>query len=266
MAQLASRKILESGVGWHIRSGNQAIFWEDKWLFKEPLIKTKRFNRWVELCKVAFRELVKDYWYEGEWVNLCVIIQELAQLQSSLKADSMGQNQEDDILVWMENPSGNYSISSTISLLSLSQAPPPFWSKERIKHLTPKVNIFFWIMLQNKVLMVDNLCKWGFQISNRCYLCKSEAESANHLFLHCSFVSLIWVKLLALWNISWVFPRPLKSSFYNGKSLLKIPSFKGYGISYSLLLFGECGKHKIIDISGTRRCQRIMSLRKNLGL
>lgn len=73
MVQLVGRKILELGIGWHIRSGNQAIFWEDRWLYKEPLIKIERFNLWAELCKATFGELVKDYWYEGDWVDLCVI-------------------------------------------------------------------------------------------------------------------------------------------------------------------------------------------------
>ena len=61
------------------------------------------------------------------------------------------------------------------------------WAKACYLGLTPKINIFFWVMLQNRILTVDNLIKRGQKIPNRCILCKNHCESVDHLFLHCDF-------------------------------------------------------------------------------
>ena len=53
--------------------------------------------------------------------------------------------------------------------------------------LIPKINIFFWLFLQNSVLTIDNLNKWGLYIPNRWILCKNQVEFVDHLFIHCSF-------------------------------------------------------------------------------
>lgn len=69
--------------------------------------------------------------------------------------------------------------------------------------------------------MIDNLSKCGFQIPNRCFLCKMEAKSVHHLFLHCSFVVAIWEKLISLWHLSWVFPSSIEDFFLQWKAPTK---------------------------------------------
>lgn len=53
----------------------------------------------------------------------------------------------------------------------------------------PRVKIFIWIMLRNKILTMDNLIKRGWQTPNRCILCKQAAESVQHLFATCPYVT-----------------------------------------------------------------------------
>lgn len=40
--------------------------------------------------------------------------------------------------------------------------------------------------------MRDNLSKRGLQLDNKCFICQSNSESINHLFLHCPVASDIW--------------------------------------------------------------------------
>ncbi|XP_011626460.1 uncharacterized protein LOC105421291 [Amborella trichopoda] len=46
--------------------------------------------------------------------------------------------------------------------------------------------------MQNKGLIVDNVIKRGKVLPNVCLLCKLDAETWPHLFLHCPFTFRIW--------------------------------------------------------------------------
>lgn len=169
---------------------------------------------------------MKDYRANGNWVDLCSVSQAFARIKSSLLAVRLSFEQLDDRAVWIDEPSGNFSVSSAFARITSSLDHPPFWSKAWFKHLIPKINIFFWILLQNKVLTIDNLCKRGFQIPNRCFLCKMEAESMHNLFLHCSFVASIWEKIIKLWHLPWVFPSSIEEFFTQWKAPTRNPMLR----------------------------------------
>lgn len=89
----------------------------------------------------------------------------------------------------------------------------PVWAKAWIKNLTPKVNYFSWILLQNKILTTNNLCKRGFQVPNICILYMADVESIPHLFINYPFAQEIWGKMLQLWDLYWVFPSTILDQF-----------------------------------------------------
>ena len=39
---------------------------------------------------------------------------------------------------------------------------------------------------------------------NRCYMCKAEEETVDHLLLHCPKASTLWQSVCALFHIQWV--------------------------------------------------------------
>lgn len=90
-----------------------------------------------------------------------------------------------------------------------------FWAKAWFKGTTLKVNIFFWILLPDKILTTDNLLKREFNIVNRCYLYKEANELVNHLTIHCSYTIRLWEKVCVFLNITWVFPLTIQE-FFNG--------------------------------------------------
>lgn len=50
-----------------------------------------------------------------------------------------------------------------------------------------RVQVFIWLMLQTKIMTVDNLVIRGWELVNRCVLCKRQAESVRHILQECSY-------------------------------------------------------------------------------
>lgn len=66
------------------------------------------------------------------------------------------------------------------------------WETIWVKLLPLKIAFFMWLLVRNGVLTQDNLQRRGFKLGSRCVFCHLELESANHLFLSCSFTSRLW--------------------------------------------------------------------------
>lgn len=69
-----------------------------------------------------------------------------------------------------------------------------------------KVSCFEWLVAKKACLTQDNLQRRGFQLVNRCYMCKEETETINHLFLHCRAATPLWQLFLNILGIKWVMP------------------------------------------------------------
>ena len=105
-------------------------------------------------------------------------------------------------MIWSVDPNGQFKVSSIFK--SKEKGNQAFWTKAWIKGLTPKINIFYWILLKNKILTQENLQKRGINVVNRCSLCKEGFEDKDHLFLNCTYSQQVWSSILSYWNISWV--------------------------------------------------------------
>ena len=64
-----------------------------------------------------------------------------------------------------------------------------------------KLKLFAWLLIENKLLMWEKLQARGWEGPNRCILYKSASESALHVFLHCSFIRVIWSNLASALKI-----------------------------------------------------------------
>ncbi|KAK2635873.1 hypothetical protein Ddye_030665 [Dipteronia dyeriana] len=63
----------------------------------------------------------------------------------------------------------------------------------------PKVEIFVWTLLKDKVLVKDVLSHFGVDMASdwNYPICKDCRESMDHLFLHCSWMWKIWTRCLS---------------------------------------------------------------------
>ena len=128
-------------------------------------------------------------------------------------------NKKDEV-IWGDNPNGSYYVASGYNYLWCLREKPS-WVKAWLSGLIPKINIFYWLALQNKILTQNNLIKRGHVMPNRFILYKNQLESGNHLFIHCSYSREVWDFLTQDLGISWCMQNNLLDFFSQWKSLFK---------------------------------------------
>ncbi|XP_015060281.1 uncharacterized protein LOC107006172 [Solanum pennellii] len=61
----------------------------------------------------------------------------------------------------------------------------------------PKAYFTMWIMMNQRLVTVDRLAQWGIEVEKTCVLCKNDEETAENLFIQCSFARRLWGRLLS---------------------------------------------------------------------
>lgn len=191
---------------WKASSGNQNQFLDDCLLGHASLSNSPFFNYFKEDNITRFWPYVKDNVYDGCWKNLTEISGEPGSLQCSLNLINLSLDPSiEDALIWTTSSFGNFSMFSTFRIFYSMYHLPPFWARVWNSKLIPKINISFWILLWEINITLDNLCKRGLSIANKCFLCYDNYDSTIHFILDYPFVRM-WSHFFSLWNISWVFP------------------------------------------------------------
>ena len=127
------------------------------------------FELWANHCTNLFGHKVSNYKIGQDWRDLSLISNDLKPIMVMLNSLSLSNNKDE--LIWRDNANGIYSRTSGYSALWNTIETPP-WSRAWFPGLTLKVNIFFWLAPQDKILTQDNLIKSGHCMPNRCILCK----------------------------------------------------------------------------------------------
>ena len=80
------------------------------------------------------------------------------------------------------------------------------------KSLGPfRASFFLWEASHGKILTCDNLQKKGITLINRCFMCKGNSQSTDHLVLHCKLARVLWDLATSCLGISWVASDSIKN-------------------------------------------------------
>ena len=123
-----------------------------------------------------------------------------------------------DVMSWRVSKKDIFTVKSFFSSLA------PCIGREFPSSLVwnpwvPKgVSFFAWEAIWRRILTMDQLKRRGWALSSRCYLCKADEESANHVLIHCPKAAMIWHLNFALFGVHWVLPNSIKETIlgWNG--------------------------------------------------
>jgi len=112
-----------------------------------------------------------------------------------------------DRLWWVPSKKCVFKVKFFFSSLVGSEGRRFPWKSVWRTQAPSRGAFFAWTAALGKILTVDNLRKQKIIIVDRCYLCKIDGESVDHLLLHCDVTSTLWNHVFSWFGISWVMPR-----------------------------------------------------------
>jgi hypothetical protein len=110
----------------------------------------------------------------------------------------------------------------------------PFQSSVWITLTPSKVQLFLWLLVQDKVTTRDFLFQHDCLTlqKSRCAFCNSSLETSSHLLIHCHFTWNIWMKLISNRGFCSVFPKFVDNRCYQWSFMVK---GKQHNLSWQLL-------------------------------
>ncbi|WVZ69203.1 hypothetical protein U9M48_018027 [Paspalum notatum var. saurae] len=181
------------------------LFWIDSWLDGLP-IETLAPNLFKAVPPRFHSRTVRDGLLNGTWISDIKgplsegMVVEYVEVWEKVRQVALTAGVEDKFR-WRWSSDGNYSLSSAYHACFIGSVP--FLGAKFIwkASVPPKVKFFAWLAAQDRCWTAVRRHRHGLQDDNVCALCDQEAESINHLLLHCSFSKHVW--FLALQKLAW---------------------------------------------------------------
>ena len=206
------RAITTTSIG----NGLNTSFWHDNWLPSGPLAETfpALFSHAKEpnasVGKVCSEPLRSHFEHRLSQVAAA----ELSTLEE-LTEEVLLQTEPDDRTSPLADKDGVLRAGPIYTALMNLQAEEqcPFYKFVWINHAPPRVRFFAWLLVQGKIQCRTNLLVKTIIEDSTCELCKADAESPDHLILHCQTASQYWAHLgIAVRHASvsqlWLLERP----------------------------------------------------------
>ncbi|RVW89084.1 LINE-1 retrotransposable element ORF2 protein [Vitis vinifera] len=73
-----------------------------------------------------------------------------------------------------------------------------------------RASFFGWEAAWNRLLTTDRLKRFGWSIPNRCFLCKQDEETTDHLLMFCEKAKMLWLLIFSLFGVQWVMHSSVK--------------------------------------------------------
>jgi len=192
------KEVYWAGRGIVINNGAKVSFWEDPWLFEQPLCVitpelftlSEQKHVYVRDVKNGNIQLTFRRWLSNDLRTIWSKIWELVEL--------FQLNEQDDIIKWKWENKGKFTVRSTYNKLTTNDNGPHLKSIWKGK-IPPKIKYFMWLLTNGVVLTKDNLLRKNWKGSPDCYFC-NEDETIDHLFFHCSVARVVWACCWMPWS------------------------------------------------------------------
>jgi hypothetical protein len=192
------RALFQASAEIRLGNGKKASFWQDKWLdgnapkeIAPNLFKLARFKN-----RTMAKELENNNWIHA--ARHLSTREELLEYvkQWGLLANVSLNTAVTDSVAWKWTADGMYSSASAYKIQFQGSFPPFKVGKLWKTKIEPKVKVFGWTAMHQKILMADNLAARGMQHNSIYPLCNVAPETARHLLIDCPFsmevLSMAW--------------------------------------------------------------------------
>ncbi|KAF5465994.1 hypothetical protein F2P56_015953, partial [Juglans regia] len=185
-------------VNFSVGDGSKIRFWSDVWcgdieLSRAfPVVFRLATNKQAAVSKVMGFSNGEVLWDVGlsrsaqDWE-----VEEVTDFFRQLYSMEI-RRQGRDQLCWRQTTSKKFTVRSFYKVI-LNQHHTGFpWRRIWKVHVPSKVAFFVWTAAIGNIQTIDNLRKHGMIVLDWCFMCKKEAESVNHLLLHCEMAKVLW--------------------------------------------------------------------------
>jgi hypothetical protein len=103
-------------------------------------------------------------------------------------------SEEEDQIRWGRKNGGEFNLKETCNYITAQDQEDPMeqWGNIWDSPQWPKIKIFKWLVLHNRILTWENLRKRGFIGPSRFHLCQAKEETTNNLLDECNYTTEIW--------------------------------------------------------------------------
>lgn len=212
-----ARKILNvraaalSHLQYQVGSNSNFLLWHDPLVHNKSLIQLLGNSIYSimdsDSFTVAGEVIANNCWVD--FGNNHVLAIEARNLLATVTIHSS------DKILW----AGSHIIKSSTIFWSLHSARngPPWikyiWHQFHI----PRCAIYLWLMLRNRLLTKVRMIQFNMQVDGNCILCHNSLESAQHLFLECSYTSTLLQALQ--WPISRNWNEIMEGNLFMGNGI-----------------------------------------------
>ncbi|XP_042485259.1 uncharacterized protein LOC122065524 [Macadamia integrifolia] len=191
---------VSSKEAWTIGNGKSINFWLDKWLGGKSMLELVGLEGESSLhCKGKVSDFIDNF----KWKLPNVISPLLHDIFEKIRTIKIPSYPCEDMCLWSLSSDGIFKSNSTWEDIRIRNPKVPWFSLIWGKKMQPRVSIFGWRMVHDKLPTDDAIQKKGIDLASKCSLCGMEAETSTHIFLQCSYSEDIWLFFCGCFNVPW---------------------------------------------------------------
>ncbi|CAL2260807.1 unnamed protein product [Prunus armeniaca] len=222
------------GMRWRIGSGDQVKFWKDNWCSDIPLLHQDGV---LDICNA---DCVVSSFFLHNWWDIsklrATFSEDLVQKIVSIPVGVHGSLF--DTQIWHASSNCVFSVKTAYKLFFAGPSwPESSWTFLWKLKIPPKLQIFFWLASQSKILSNEYRVRRQLAIDSSCGLCDWPVESVLHIFRDCERAQSVWHAISIL-----VFaPHFLKQDFIPWLKVNLLSKAKwGGGLPWSVVFVFTC--------------------------
>ncbi|CAN6316435.1 unnamed protein product [Urochloa humidicola] len=209
------RAFFEASVTLQLGNGERILFWLDKWIDGQSIsqLAPGLFDcvpKRTKNTRTVAQALTDRRWTRDFRGGLSIpLLLEYIELSHRLALVQLTDTP--DLFRWRWTADGIYSSASAYK--KMHEGSIHLRGARRIwrSWAPPKVKFFTWLATKKRLWTADRRRRRGLEAHDECWFCNQEAETCDHILVHCSYAKQIWWNMMSCMDCHCSFPNANKS-------------------------------------------------------